>query len=382
MAGLGPRTDERSMESLTGPDAVVEVDRLHMRQALELAEQGWGRVHPNPLVGAVVVRDGMVVGTGYHGEYGGPHAEAVALAEAGPRARGATIYVTLEPCAHHGKTPPCVDAIIAAGIARVVYAADDPHAVASGGGERLRQAGIEVLAGVERAAARAQNAVFLHNLTQPLPYVALKLALTLDARLAERPDRPSVVTGTQARAETQRLRAGYDAIMVGSGTALADDPLLTVRGEVVPRQPPARVIVDTEVRLSPTSRLLDTVEIAPVVVLCAEDSPQVRRAALEDRGARVFGVPRGEGGVDLRAALERLGEAGIRAIFCEGGGRLGAALLEAELVQRLYLFYAPRFFGVEGVPAFPGSFANGPGWRRERLETFGPDLLVVLEREN
>jgi diaminohydroxyphosphoribosylaminopyrimidine deaminase/5-amino-6-(5-phosphoribosylamino)uracil reductase len=339
-------------------------------------------VHPNPLVGAVVVRDGELVGTGFHGEYGGPHAEAVALAAAGERARGATLYVTLEPCAHQGKTPPCTEAILAAGIARVVFAAEDSNAAATGGAARLRAAGVEVVAGIEREAARAQNAIFFHRVERRTPFVVLKYALTLDARLSESPHRPSVVTGAEARAETHRLRAGFDAIMVGSGTALADDPLLTARGAVVPRVPLARVVVDTEARLPPASRLLRTTDQGPVLVLSAEDAPAARRKALEQAGARVLVVPRGEGGLAIDAALERLRAEGIQSIFCEGGGRLGAALLQADLVQRLYLFYAPRIFGEPAVPAFPGTFGPaGAGWRRQRLESFGNDLLVVLDRE-
>ncbi len=374
---------------MTGPglttaiDSGSEADRAYIRQALQLAARGWGRVQPNPLVGAVVVRDGEVVGTGYHAEYGAPHAEVVALAAAGERARGATIYVTLEPCAHYGLTPPCAEAIIAAGITRVVFAADDPNPAARGGAERLRAAGIEVVAGVETAAARAQNASFFHGVERETPYVALKYALTLDARLAESPHRPSDVTGPEARAETHRLRAGYDAIMVGSGTALSDDPLLTVRGKVVPRVPLARVVMDTEARLPLTSRLLQSANEAPVLVLCAEDAPATRREALARSGCRVLALPRGKGGLDIDAALDRLGAEGIRSIFCEGGGRLGAALLQADRVQRLYLFYAPRIFGEPGVPAFPGSFNTAAaGWRRRRLESFGEDLLVVLDRES
>jgi diaminohydroxyphosphoribosylaminopyrimidine deaminase/5-amino-6-(5-phosphoribosylamino)uracil reductase len=353
-----------------------------MRQALALAERGWGRVHPNPLVGAVVVRAGEVVGTGYHNEYGGPHAEVLALEAAGERARGATIYVTLEPCAHHGKTPPCTEAILRAGVARVVFAAADPHAEARGGAARLRAAGVEVVEGVEREAARAQNAIFFHGVEREPPFVALKYALTLDARLAESPHRPSAVTGPEARAETHRLRAGFDAIMVGSGTALADDPLLTVRGAVAPRVPLARLVLDTEARLPVDARLLRTTAEAPVLLLCAEDAPVARREALEEAGARILTLPRGERGLQIGAALERLHSEGIRSIFCEGGGRLGASLLQADLVHRLYLFYAPRLFGETGVPAFPGGFgAAAEGWRQRRLESFGDDLLVVFDRE-
>lgn len=356
-------------------------DRAWMREALALAELGWGRVHPNPLVGSVVVAGGEVVGTGYHAEFGGPHAEVVALDAAGHRARGATLYVTLEPCAHHGKTPPCTDAIIAAGVARVVIAAPDPNPVAQGGAERLRGAGIDVVIGVEKEAARAQNAVFFHRMECGRPFVALKYALTLDAQLAESPDRPTKITGPASVAETHRLRAGFDAIMVGSGTAQADDPLLTVRGDLRPRVAPLRVVVDTWARLSPGARLVETIDTAPLVVLCAEDAPSERRVALERAGAAVVAVPRGEGGLDLPAALDRLGEMGVHSIFCEGGGVLGARLLEEEVVDRLYLFYAPKLLGKDAVPAFPGTFeAMAEGWRRQRLEPFGDDFLVVYDR--
>lgn len=365
----------------TSVAADTATDRAYIRQALMLAERGWGRVHPNPLVGALVVSGTEVIGAGYHAEYGSAHAEVAALAAAGERARGATLYVTLEPCAHHGKTPPCTEAILAAGIARVVYAAEDPHAEASGGAERLRAAGVEVVGGVEREAARAQNAAFFHRVEREGPFVVLKYALTLDARLAVTPERPSEVTGPEARAETHRLRAGFDAIMVGSGTAFADDPLLTVRGEVAPRTPPLRVVVDTDARLPLQSRLLRSLEEGPVLLLCADDAPAARREALAAAGARILALPRAEGGVALREALEHLAASGVHSIFCEGGGRLGAALLEADLVQRLYLFYAALLFGESAVPAFPGGIGAPRGrWRRQRLEPFGDDHLLVLDR--
>lgn len=357
-------------------------DRAFMRRALELAERGWGKVHPNPLVGAVVVRDGEVVGEGFHTEYGGPHAEVAALAAAGERARGATLYVTLEPCAHHGKTPPCADAILAAGLARVVVAAEDPHPEARGGAERLRVRGIELVAGVEREAARAQNAAFFHAIERQAAFVALKYALSLDARLTEAPDRPTAVTGPAARAEVQRLRAGFDAIMVGTGTALADDPLLTVRGAVAPRVPPVRLVLDSGARLPLESRLVRTVAEAPVWLVCREDAWPGRRRSLEDAGVRVLPVPGGPGGVSLDSALEAVWLAGLRSIFCEGGGRLGAALLAANRVERLYLFYAPRLFGAAGVAAFPGALDReaADGWRLRRLEALEGDVLMMLDR--
>jgi diaminohydroxyphosphoribosylaminopyrimidine deaminase/5-amino-6-(5-phosphoribosylamino)uracil reductase len=290
--------------------------------------------------------------------------------------------VTLEPCSHHGQRPPCTEAIIAAGIERVVFAAVDPNPEAEGGAARLRAAGIEVVGEVEAGAAQKQNALFFHTLKESKPFIALKYALTLDARLAETPDRPSVVTGPLAREETHWLRAGFDAIMVGSGTALADDPLLTVRGEVVPRVPPARVIVDTEARLPTTARLLRSPAEGRVFVVCAEDAPAERRVALEGAGAEIIAVPRGGAGVEIDQALDRLSAEGIRSVFCEGGGRLGATLLSQDLVSRLYLFYAPLIFGDMAVPAFPGGFGGAAAtWRQRRLQSFGDDLLVVLDRE-
>ncbi|HEX7049575.1 MAG TPA: bifunctional diaminohydroxyphosphoribosylaminopyrimidine deaminase/5-amino-6-(5-phosphoribosylamino)uracil reductase RibD [Longimicrobiales bacterium] len=362
--------------------AVTPGDREYMRRALALAARGWGRVHPNPLVGAVVVRDGEVVGEGAHGEYGGPHAEVVALKAAGERARGATLYVTLEPCAHYGKTPPCTDAIRAAGVARVVMAVRDPSPVAGGGAERLRAEGIEVVEGVEREAARAQNAAFFHGYEAGTPFVALKYALSLDGKLAAAPGRPTAVTGAEARAEAHRLRAGFDAILVGIGTVLADDPLLTVRGGVTPRIPPRRIVVDTAARLPLDSRLMRTIGDAPVAVVCAADAPAARRAALERAGARVLPVPRAESGVALDAMLAALRDEGVHAVFCEGGGRLGTALLAADRVERMFLFIAPRIFGPTGVSAFGGDLARGAaaGWRLRRLEAFGNDALVVLDR--
>lgn len=352
-----------------------------LRRAIALAERGWGRVHPNPLVGAVVVRDGQVVGEGFHGEYGGPHAEVVALAAAGERAHGATLYVTLEPCTHRGKTPPCTEAVRAAGIERVVYGAEDPHPQAGGGGDRLRAWGIEVLGSVEREAVRAQNAPFFHAVERGTAYVALKYGLSLDARLAEGPGQPTTVTGAAAHAAVHRLRAGFDAILVGSNTVRTDDPLLTVRGAVAPRRPPVRVVLDSSASLSLDSRLVRTVGSAPLWVVCAEDAPAPRRRALEAAGARVLAVPRAPGGVAIEATLERLRGAGIESLLCEGGGRIGGALLAADVVERLYLFIAPRLFGETGVAAFPGRpDPVKQGWRLVSARELDGDAALVLDR--
>lgn len=352
-----------------------------MRRALALAEAGWGRVHPNPLVGAVVVRDGRIVGEGAHREFGGAHAEVEALATAGERARGATLYVTLEPCAHQGKTPPCTDAITAAGIRRLVYAVPDPHPDARGGGELLEAHGLAVTRGVEEERARSQNALFLRPLERHRPFVALKYGMTLDARLGVE-GRTTRVTGREAQEAVHRLRSGFDAVLVGGRTARVDDPLLTVRHAPPPRTPPTRVVVDSAAALSPDSALARSAREVPVWVVVAAGAERRQVDALETLGVRVVTVSAGEGGVDLDRAVRRLGELGLRTIFCEGGGRLGAALLRADLVDRLYLFIAPRLLG-DGVPAFPGTFsgAEGPAtFRFADVRITGEDALVTLDR--
>lgn len=349
-----------------------------MRRALELARGGWGSVEPNPMVGAVVVRDERIVGEGFHEEYGGPHAEVIALRQAGDAARGATLYVTLEPCAHHGKTPPCVDAIRAAGIARVVYAAADPNTRARGGAQRLSAAGIEVVGDVERDAARALNAQFFHLHEARSPFVALKLAMSLDAGIAKAPGVQTALTGPAAIAAMHRLRSGYDAILIGIGTALVDDPLLTVR-EAPVRKPPVRVIADTQARLPLDSRLVQTIPEAPVWVLCAEDAPRARIHALAQAGVRVLRVPRDREHIDIEHALDTLAEEGIQTIFAEGGAMLAASLLGANVVQRMYIFLAPLFLGRGAVPAFGLAQPEQDRWRCTSTEWHGSDVLVTMD---
>ena len=361
-------------------DSTPDDDVRFMRRALGLAEAGWGRVHPNPMVGAVVVRNGSVVGEGAHLVYGGAHAEVEALRAAGSDALGATLYVTLEPCAHHGKTPPCADAIVGAGIRRVVVASEDPNPVARGGAERLREAGIEVVIGVEREAARSQNALFLGPLERGRPFVALKYGMTLDARLG-REGRPTRVTGEAAEAEVHRLRSGFDAILVGGRTARTDDPALTVRLAAPGRIPPVRVVADAGADLPPTGTLARTAREIPVIVLAGPSAPAPRVAALEAAGVEVLRCALGEEGrLDLADAVRRLGERGIRSILCEGGGRLGAGLLAAGLVDRLVLFVAPSLIGVQGVPAFPFREAARLALRLVDVRPAGPDTRLTLDR--
>lgn len=357
---------------------IPDDDAVYMRRALELARGGWGSVEPNPMVGAVVVHGGRVAGEGFHEKYGGPHAEVIALEHAGDAARGATLYVTLEPCAHHGKTPPCVDAIIAAGIARVVYAAADPNTRARGGAERLKEAGIDVIGNVERDAARALNAQFFHLHESATPFVALKLAMSLDAGIAKAPGVQTALTGPAAIAAMHRLRSGYDAVLVGIGTALVDDPLLTVR-EAPVRKPPVRVIADTHARLPLDSRLVRTVADAPVWVLCAEDAPQERVNALAGAGVRVLRVPRQRDHIDIEHAVGRLGEEGIQTIFAEGGAIMAASLLGAGVVQRMYIFLAPLFLGPGAVPAFGLARPEQDRWRCTSTEWHGSDVLVTMD---
>lgn len=356
-------------------------DRHYLEKAVALAWGGWGRAHPNPMVGAVVVRDGEVVGEGYHAEYGGPHAEVVALEAAGERARGATVYISLEPCAHHGKTAPCTDALIRAGASRVVFGAGDPTAEAGGGAERLRAAGVEVTGGLAEAEVRRQNAGFFYNAERRATFVAAKLAVTLDLKLARAPGRRTQITGVEAAAEVQWLRAGFDAIMVGAETALVDDPLLTVRGDVAPRRSPARIVLDRRLRLPPSAAMLREGE-GPVLVVCGEDAPPAARAALEAAGAEVIPVASGSEGLALDAVLAELWARQICSVLCEGGGRLASALLRGGHAQRLYLFVAPRVFGPDAVAAFVGEWPDGAlvAWAASEARRLGPDALIVFDR--
>lgn len=354
-------------------------DHRYMARALELAEVGWGHVHPNPMVGAVVVRDGAVVGQGAHRMFGGPHAEIEALTQAGSRARGATLYVTLEPCDHHGKTPPCTDAILEHGIERVVFAVADPSPEAGGGGDRLRRAGVAVESGLEEARARSANAMFLVPAERGRPFVALKFGISMDARIAARGGERTRVTGPEAEREVHRLRAGFDAILVGGRTARIDDPSLTVRQAPPPRVAPVRVVADPGARLPPDGALVRTATETPVLVLVGDGAPDDRIAALEAAGVEVERVPAAEPGLSLDAGLDRLWERGVRTVLCEGGGRLAASLLAAARVDRLYLFQAPVLYGTEGVPAFPGPTAFRG--RRVEVRAVGRDTLTIIDRD-
>ena len=350
-----------------------------MRRALDLARRGWGRVAPNPLVGAVVLRDGIAVGEGCHAEYGGPHAEVEALRAAGPRARGATLVVTLEPCAHQGKTPPCTDAILAAGVARVLAAIRDPDPAARGGLELLRARGVNVEQGLLAADAAALNAPFLFTREQAdRPFVALKLATSVDARIADRDRRSQCVSGGEAREFVHWLRAGFDAIAVGGTTALTDNPQLTARGALRPRRPPVRLVFDRRAMLNDGVTLVRTAREVPTWVVASPEAPETSVSLLERAGVRVFRPG------SLAEGLAQLRGAGIQSLLCEGGGALGAKLLVDGLVDRLYWIQAPVWLGEGAVPGFPGVPAvpleQAARWVPVERAALGSDTLLVLDR--
>ena len=354
-----------------------ERDARRMRRALELARRGRGRVEPNPLVGAVVVRDGRVVGEGHHAEFGGAHAERRALEAAGEAADGATVYVNLEPCAHHGKTPPCADALVRAGVSRVVIGCEDPDPEADGGLETLREAGVAVEVGVERVAALRLNAPFVWRHRRDRPFVTLKLALSLDGRIAAGPGQRTEVTGDEAWEHVHGLRAVHDAVAVGRRTVEIDDPRLTARGDPAPRRPPVRVVLATRPRLPEGAGLAGPSAEPPVWVVAAAGEG----ADTTSPGPRVLeAAPAEEGpGVDPADALRRLGRQGVGTVLLEGGGRVAASFLRAGLVERMHLIYAPRVFGSRGVEGFPGAPPATGEWRTVERRPLGGDTLLVLE---
>jgi diaminohydroxyphosphoribosylaminopyrimidine deaminase/5-amino-6-(5-phosphoribosylamino)uracil reductase len=320
----------------------------HMRHALQLAARGLGRVWPNPAVGCVLLQGERIVGRGWTQPGGRPHAERMALDQAGALARGAVAYVTLEPCAHHGQTPPCAQGLVEAGVARVFYALGDPDPrVAGRGHAMLVAAGLCVDAGLCEAEARVLNRGFLKRVTQGLPLVTLKLATTLDGRIATASGESRWITGPHARRAVHGMRLAHDAVMVGSGTALADDPDLTVRDFGI-RQQPLRVLVDGGLRHNPASRLGRTAGQSPVWVLHGAGA---EGAAWQATGARLFEIPRLDKGLDLRAALTTLAGEGVTRVLCEGGAGLAAALIGAGLVDDLVLFSAGALIGAEGAAA-------------------------------
>lgn len=362
--------------------SLAATDEQFMRLALEAA--GKSLPSPNPPVGAVVVdATGRVVGAGHHARAGESHGETAALQAAGSATAGATLYVTLEPCNHTGKTPPCVDAILGARIKRVVVGCRDPNPHVQGRGiERLREAGVEVKVGVLEADAAALIEPWSVFITTGMPFVALKLALSLDGRIASRTGASRWVTGPEARAKVQELRAHSDAVAVGIGTALADDPLLTVRDPDFEGRVPRRVVFDSRLRLPLSSRLLTTAEEAPVSVITTLEAPDDKERAMLDLGCEVIRVPStGEGRVDFEAALRQLAAAGVVSMLVEGGAELAGTALNAGLVHRLHAFVAPILLGPRGRPgavdwAGPDSPQEAPRILDPTWEVVGRDAYV------
>ena len=353
-----------------------------MRRARELAEHGRYTVAPNPLVGAVVVRDEVVVGEGWHVRAGDYHAETAALEESGPAARGAELYVTLEPCNHHGKTPPCTDAILRAGIKRVVAGHLDPNPKMRGRSlNLLREAGVEVEV-LDDASFEAQNEQFSHFMRAGRPFVHVKLATTLDGRIAAPDGESKWVTGEAARRRAHELRAEAGAVLVGAATARTDDPLLTPRG--LPEEPPriTRVVLDPRLTLSADAQLARTAQEQPVIVFAAGDGGGVRVEELRERGVEVLPAPLVKGELDLVFVLEELGRRGIRGILVEGGGETAGRFVGRGLADKLTLFYAPKLLGEEGVPLMGGlkvvGMAGAPEFRVDAVEKVGKDVEVTL----
>lgn len=351
-----------------------------MSHALALAARGLGRTWPNPAVGCVILRDGRILGRGWTQPGGRPHAERHALDQAGD-ATGATAYVTLEPCAHHGKTPPCAEALITARVTRVVTALTDPDPrVAGRGHAMLRAAGIKVTEGVMSDAARQLNAGFLKRITQGLPLLTLKLATTLDGRIATRSGESRWITGPDARRFVHLLRLTHDAVLVGSGTAVADDPDLTAR-DIGASHQPIRIVVDRLLSHSPESRLGEGAKRHPVWILHSPDAPPDRRSAWEKVGARLITCPLSEDRLDLAAAMRLLADEGLTRILCEGGGTLAAAFLRAGLVDDLIQITAGKVIGGEGIPAIGAlgltSLSAAPGFHLVEDRAIGGDLLAI-----
>ena len=397
------------MDQPSGTGVYGAAEEIYMRRALELAERGRGRVSPNPLVGCVLENEGQIVGEGWHRQAGEPHAEAEALHAAGPLAAGATAYVTLEPCAHHGRTPPCTEALIEAGVHKVVVAAYDPNPKVNGAGvRRLREAGIEVVTGVLQDEAHRQNNVFRTNQLLGRPFVLYKSALSLDGKVALSNGPARWISGEAARARVHQWRDEYDAVAVGIGTVLADDPQLTTRlqgltkstlsgapvdsaAPLAPGRTPIKVIFDSDLRTPPGARLFEPGPggaPARVIVVAGDGAlqrnpdatPQLR--ALLKRGADVILVPEEGGRPQLKAALGELLERGVTSLLLEGGGQLAWAFLEAELIDRVAWFLAPILLGGTGTP---GPLTGGGTTSLEdavrlpdlAVEVVGADLLVT-----
>lgn len=369
-------------------------DRDYMLRAIELAEKGRGFTDPNPLVGAVIVKDGRIIGEGYHEIYGSLHAERNAIKHLTESAEGADMYVTLEPCCHYGKQPPCTEAVIASGVKRVVVGSFDPNPQVAGKGTALlREAGIEVVEGFMREECDALNPVFFHFITENEPYIALKYAMTADGKIATKTGKSMWITGETARGHVQQLRAIYPGIMVGIGTVLADDPMLTCRLEG--KRNPVRIVLDTKLRIPLESKLVNSVTAeAPVIVICGDGAEAAsqnqsmsfseKRRLLEEKGVEVISVETVAGEVSITVALKELGKRKIAAVLVEGGGNVNASFVKAGKVNCVYTYLGAKIFGGSGK--YTPVTGEGIDEVEEALllenpqvQTFDNDVLVRYE---
>jgi diaminohydroxyphosphoribosylaminopyrimidine deaminase/5-amino-6-(5-phosphoribosylamino)uracil reductase len=360
-------------------------DQRFMQLALTLGRRGQGRTWPNPAVGAVVVRDGIIVGRGWTQPGGRPHAEPVALAQAGEAARGATLYVTLEPCSHVGKSPPCADAVIAAGIARVVSAIEDPNPEVAGQGHaRLRAAGIAVDIGLGAAEAAHDHAGHIRRIRDKRPHVILKLAVSADDKIGAAGGRPLAISGEAAKARVHLLRAQCDAILVGIGTVLSDDPLLTCRLPGMEARSPVRVVLDRSLRIPGSSRLVHSARETPLWVMTSDVSEAAAATKLGAAGAQVIRVADAALGLDLPAVLHALAGKGITRLLVEGGARVASSFVTAGLVDEVWLLRGPDPVGADGVPALDAlpltTITQSPGFRVRASDDLQKDTLTIYER--
>ena len=362
-----------------GMNVSQDSDQVHMKAALRLARRAAGRTSPNPMVGAVAVRDGRIVGRGYHARAGDDHAEVVALRQAGDAARGATLYVNLEPCSHFGRTPPCAKALIDAGVRRVVAGMVDPNPVVAGRGvNALREAGVRVEVPVREEECRRLNEAFVKHVTQGLPFVTLKLAASLDGRIATATGDSRWVTGPAARKYVHRLRNEVDAVLVGSGTVLADDPQLTCR--LPGGRDPWRIVLDGRLRTPVTAKLVNHQQPEKTILVTGGGVPAARRKRLEDLGVQVWGFPVRQGRISFRRVLRKLARLGVLSVMVEGGAVTASRAIAEKVVDKVLCFYAPKFIGAEGLPMVGelgiARMRQCPHLASPAVRRLGEDILV------
>lgn len=362
---------------------MLKYDQAYMQKALELAARALGRTSPNPVVGAVIVNNDQIVGEGYHQKAGTPHAEVHALRQAGDQAAGATIYVTLEPCSHFGRTPPCADALIEAGVKRVVIATLDPNPkVAGRGRQKLLDAGIEVETGIMEKQALQINEAFFKYIQTGIPFTALKTAMTLDGKIAAHTGDSQWITSPDARKYVHQLRNTYDAIMVGIGTVLQDDPLLNTRLDSNDVHHPVRIIIDSRLDMPMDSQIVRTCQEQRSIVFCSEQADPGRETALMIKGCEIIRLPEDNGWLPLEKVLEQLGKMDICSVLVEGGGEINASLLKKNLIDKVYWFVAPKIIGGRSAPSPVGGAGLSrmrEAWELKSLDIsyFEKDILIT-----